>query len=72
MKACSALETLQNYFLCTEYETCDDVKYNSRELIDQLVGSMLIKIQPDATVCRYSLQSHSTCVGCHSTHHQEY
>jgi len=27
---------------------------------------MLIKIQPDATVCR-SLQSHSTCFGCHST-----
>ena len=29
-------------------------------------------IQPDATECRYLLRSHSTCFGCHSTHHQAY
>jgi len=35
--------------------------------------SILIKIRIDGTLCRYLyLQNHSTCFGCHSTHHQEY
>jgi len=52
-----------------ETQQCYVRLYNVRHL----VMSMLIKIQPDEQYSHvYLLQSHSTCFGCHSTHHQEY
>jgi len=51
-----------------------NVNYKCIDRLKTDKGSMLIKrsnlMQQYADI--YSLHSHSTCFGCHSTHHQEY